>query len=100
MLQKQAICLPAFLKGPTKGASSTAKEFAGDHNALNLTGSFADLGELRIPQHPFHHIVGNVPVTSVNLYRLVGDERRHLARIQLRHRGFLLEGQSATSEKH
>src|SRR5256712_4074337 len=74
------------------------QKFFGNDDSLNLARAFADLGQLRIPQHPFDGVVRDVSVTAVDLHGLVRDEGRHLARVQLPHRSLFLERLTAVLE--
>src|SRR3989475_5924882 len=74
------------------------QKFFRDDDSLNLARAFADLGQLRIPQHPFDRVVRDVSVAAVDLDRLVRDEGRHLARVQLPHCSLFLERLPAVLE--
>src|SRR3990172_1579873 len=71
--------------------SARPQELPRDHEPLDLARSLADLRELRVPEHPLDRVVRDVAVPAVNLDRLVRYEGGHLARVQLRHGGLLLE---------
>src|SRR5437899_4169159 len=52
------------------------QKFFRDDDSLNLARAFADLGQLRIPQHPFDRVVRDVSVAAVDLDRLVREDRK------------------------
>src|SRR3954464_11120392 len=59
-----------------------------DDQALDLAGSFVDLGDLGVPEVPLGGKIRQVAVAAEDLHGLLGDAVGHLGREQLRHRGF------------
>src|SRR5436189_5085200 len=68
-------------------SSFLAREMAGDDDALDFTGAFIDLGDLRITEEFLHGEIAHVSVPPEELNRLRGDPHRRLGREQLRHAG-------------
>src|SRR5215475_4132112 len=66
-------------------------EVAGDHHALDLVRSFADLQDLLVAVEPRDRRLLDESVPAVDLQRLVHDAVRQLAGVELRHRGLLRE---------
>src|SRR5437660_279850 len=68
------------------------------HNTLNLAGALTNFRQFCISEHPFHRIVRDIPIASMDLNGLVRHKRGHFARVQLRHRRFFFEGEALVNE--
>src|SRR2546422_5554238 len=64
-----------------------ARERAGDDDALDFTGAFIDLSDLRIPKEFLDGEISHVPIPPEELNRLRRDPHRRFGREQLRHAG-------------
>src|SRR5690606_40506834 len=56
--------------GSGRAAVQLPQERSRDHQPLNLTGSFSDLADLRVPHHPLDRVLLHVAVPAVDLHRL------------------------------
>ena len=52
-----------------------------DHEPLDLAGALVDLGDSSVADMSFGVVLFDVPVTTVNLQRLVTDASAHLRRV-------------------
>src|ERR1700733_13585735 len=55
------------------------KDPGGNYDALDFAGALVDFGDARVAIHALDGILATVTVAAVNLNRLVGDARGHLA---------------------
>src|ERR1700753_3484617 len=74
--------------------SGALEQFARNHHALDLTGSFANGAELDVAIELLHRIVLDESVAAVELDRLVADAYCGLTGEELRHGGLAGRGLS------
>src|SRR5579883_1201166 len=78
--------------GRLRAAFEVAKEFAGDDQALDFAGAFADGAELDVAVELFGGVILEEAVAAVNLHALVGGAHRGFAGIELGHRRLAGDG--------
>src|ERR1022692_3094329 len=62
---------------------------ARDHEPLDLLRALVDLRDLRVAHEALDRVLLDVAVAAEDLHRVGGDSHRHVAALQLRHRGDL-----------
>src|SRR6185437_1083015 len=69
--------------------SSTFREIAGDHQALDLARALVNLGDLRVSEMPLDGEFRHVAIAAEDLDRLARRAVRDVRRVELGHRRFL-----------